>query len=161
VKSVVHKVVKPRGAEARLLLLACALLVGLFGARISYATDIYREPWHWSREIPAAVVPAKPPATQRESRAFNRLHIGAHTSMRDLIAKVGVPDAFAPQFFFTQSEAGPVDRAGGGPEAGTFRYALRDGREVLVSVSDFHTIKAVWRIQKSGVRQDLYLMDNL
>lgn len=63
--------------------------------------------------------------------------------MRDVIAAFGVPDAFAPQFPVTRTEGVPVSHVHGGPEAGTFRYNLRDGGEYLITVSDFHTITAV------------------
>lgn len=79
--------------------------------------------------------------------------------MKDLVAKLGAPDGFAQQFFVTRTEGVPVDHLNAGPDAGTFRYALRDGGQVFISVSDFHTIEAMWRFQKSGICHDLYRRD--
>jgi hypothetical protein len=150
-----------RLVEKRSLFLACVSLslAGLATTCASFATDICREPWHWSDKIPAAVLPPKPPVTEREPRMFDHLRISLNTSMKDLVARLGVPDGFAPQFFVTQTEGVPVGSVNAGPEAGTFRYVLRDKGEVFISVSDFHTIKAAWRFQKSGVRHELYRRD--
>lgn len=70
--------------------------------------------------------------------------------MRDVIAAFGLPDGFAAQFPVTRTEGVPVSHVRGGPQAGTFRYRLRDGGELLITVSDFNTITAVTRYQKQA-----------
>lgn len=140
----------------RLVFIVYTALVCFGGFSVSFATDIDREPWHWSKEIPAAVIPPKPPAAQRDPRAFEHLNLGLRTTMKDLVARIGVPDAFAPQYCVTRTEGVPVDRFGGGLEAGTFRYPLRSGGEVFISVSNFQKIEAVIRYQKAEDHNVLY-----
>ena len=150
--------VNPRGMtsffEKPKLLLSFIFLSSLAGICSSSATDINREPWHWSSKLPINILPEHPPATKREPGAFDHLQINVHTSMKDLVSKIGVPDAFAPQFFVTQTEGVPVGHVKDGPEAGTFRYVLSNSGEVFISVADFHTIKAVWYLEKSGGRHE-------
>ena len=138
-----------QGLMSSVAMVAFAFLV-LVRVPLSFATDIYREPWHWSGELPAAIVPDKPRPTIRERVAFERFRFNKHTTMRDVIAAFGIPDGFATQFSVTRTEGVPISHIRGGLQAGTFRYILRGGGEILITVSDFHTITAVIRYQKQA-----------
>ena len=139
----------------RLTFRTCVYLALVASRGASFATDIYREPWRWSVQLATAVIPDKPRPTIRERAAFERFRFHERTTMRDVIAVFGRPDDFATQLPVTRTEGVPVSLVHGGPQAGTFRYRLRDGSEFLISVSDFHTITAVTRYQKQA-RDTIY-----
>jgi hypothetical protein len=120
------------------------------------ATDTYREPWHWSTDIPTSILSQRSKATVRDPKVFDRFHFRQRTTIPDLVSAFGVPDGFARQYPVTRGEGVPVDHIKAGKEAGTFRYALREGGELLVTVADFHTILLVTRYEKAGWRHDLY-----
>ena len=135
-------------------------IVGIFfilipGELSISATDIYREPWHWSSTIPASITPDKPRSKVRDRSTFERFRFQERTSMGEVVAALGLPHGFAAQFPVTMTEGVPVSHVHGGPEAGTFRYTLRDGSEYLITVTDFHTITAVTRYSRQ-VRDTIY-----
>jgi len=131
-------------------------LVYVAGILPSHAADIYREPWHWSTTIPAAVLLPNPRPIIRDSRAFDRFHFGEHTTMSDVVLALGAPDGFAPQYPVTHADGVPVGHVHAGPEAGTFRYVLRDSGEFWIVVSDFRTVTAVIRYRRQGSSEVIY-----
>ena len=141
------------GHRAYLRNLVCLALI--LSSCSTFATDINREPWHWSGDMPADIKPATVPATGRELRAFKHLHIGVRTTMKDLVRKIGMPDAFAPQYFFSRSHGVPVKPGDSAPDAGTFHYLLRDGAEIFVTVSSDNTIAVIWYCAGSDKTVDL------
>ncbi|HEY5894942.1 MAG TPA: hypothetical protein VIT91_17115 [Chthoniobacterales bacterium] len=74
--------------------------------------------------------------------------MGKRGILLGVAAAFGVPDGFATQFPVTRTEGVPVSHFHGGPEAGTFRYVLRDGSEFFITVSDFRTVTAVARYKE-------------
>ena len=76
--------------------------------------------------------------------------------MKDVILVFGTPDGFARQYPVTRADGVPVEQVHAGPEAGTFRFVLRDGGEFRITVSDFHTITAVIRYRPRGDGDVIY-----
>jgi len=128
----------------------------LGSSSVASATDIYREPWHWGADIPSVVLPVKPKDTVRRPSDFDHFRFREGTSMREVTAFFGIPDGFAKQFPVTRTEGVPTSHVGEGAEAGTFRYLLRGGGEVLITVKDFHTITLVRRYGRNGSEREIY-----
>jgi hypothetical protein len=133
-----------------------SLFISIYLVVAAHATDSDREPWQWSPTIPAAVLPPNLRATVRDSQAFERFRFRERTTMRDVVLAFGAPDGFARQYPVTRADGIPVDHVHAGPEAGTFRYVLRDGGEYRITVSDFHTITCVTRCRDRGERDIIY-----
>jgi hypothetical protein len=146
--------------RASLLLMPwlCCIVI-IFSTFKSYGTDIYRTPWQWDIAIPKKVIPPGPPPTCRSQAVFDKLHISRHTSVKNIVAVVGVPDGFAKQLLVTRYEGVPVNQLKAGPEAGTYHYLLDDGGEVFILVSNNDRINAVWLFEPSGRRHELYSWD--